>query len=32
MPFGQECEKVGDGKYATNKYLKLITGPIPGYK
>ncbi len=27
-----ELAKVGDGKYATGKYLKLITNPIPGYK
>ncbi len=27
-----ELAKVGSGTYATGKYLKLITGPIPGYK
>ncbi len=27
-----ELKKVGDGKYATGKYLKLISEPIPSYK
>ena len=27
-----ELSKVGSGSYATGKYLKLITGHIPGYR
>ncbi len=27
-----EAKKVGDGKYATNKYLKMVKAPIPSYK
>ena len=28
----EEALKVGDGKYATNKFLKMVKTPIPGYK
>ena len=28
----EEAKKVGDGKYATNKFLKMVKTPIPSYK
>ena len=28
----EEAKKVHDGKYATNKFLKMVQTPIPSYK